>query len=1092
MSEPASGRPPLLDALATLRPNVIYTLAPPKALAAAANAFSQGLVKSFRWGGSGLLLEAVLDAADEMAVRFTCPEGELVTVCDCGAPGKCRHTLAAAMTIARVLHDSRFHAADLPPNRLDALRKQLRVESQPAAPARLIFLQPAAGGRWEIDYDSGQREASWRVTDPPAGLEWLRWQDTRPEAVAEAFGRWLGDRAGTLVEVRAGEDVFSLAHPEMETLRARTEVALRGGLVEVRRALVDARGAVETVFHDLGRGMAFLPERKIFARLDPADAWAEFSRLGGRTATPVVTLHQSGFVKPDGPCTLLDANGRPVAAVAAAVRPAVHVTSGLVTYSVSVRVTDDIGPIPVHAALDALFAELFEDGPFALLVKSPARRRVLAAAFLRAFAAEAPDAILEEAEHDPAFVNPSMHGTDAKCCLRHLLDGVTRLDEPRLAADPARSPHPWLRCEGTGRALVTALAALSDAFPEADILRARDLSAGMAPQVFQEGFQRLAAACAARGVDLRVDDSAARSSDFTFRVRVVRSDDLDWFELHPEAQAGAFSIPRSRWDEILRTGRFVDDDGATVFLDPQALDLFRRFADMAARKRQPRLRLFDWLALREEGVDCELPADDEAVISALRTLDGIPAQPAPGGLKAELRAYQRHGFDWLCFLYRHRFGACLADDMGLGKTLQAIALLAALHEGIVTRHSSAPHLIVLPPTLLFNWQAELERFAPALAVTEYTGQRRKAEFAGRDVVLTTYELARRDIDTLAKHSFDVIIFDEAQAVKNAAAARTQAVALLQGRFRLCLTGTPLENHAGEFHSIMETAVPGVFGDRREFLRGHEAGEPVLRRARPFLLRRTKEKILDELPPKIESDRYFALSDAQREFYTRAVGEVRREVLAAYDDRPAQQAGIVALAALTRLRQICIAPALIAPECPPDSPKIEHLVTELAELTEEGHAALIFSQFVKALDLVSSTLESAGLAHLRLDGSTPVAARRQRVEAFQSGQGPGIFLISLKTGGSGLNLTRAGYVYHLDPWWNPAVERQAGDRAHRIGQKNSVYVQRLLMRHTVEEKMMTLKHRKDALFREVVEGGATSAAAGASGLTATDFEFLVDA
>jgi non-specific serine/threonine protein kinase len=337
----------------------------------------------------------------------------------------------------------------------------------------------------------------------------------------------------------------------------------------------------------------------------------------------------------------------------------------------------------------------------------------------------------------------------------------------------------------------------------------------------------------------------------------------------------------------------------------------------------------------------------------------------------------------------------------------------------------------------------------------------------------------------------VAVFDEAQAVKNSAAARTRAVTQIRARFRLCLTGTPLENHIGEFHSIMETAVPGLFGDRKAFLRDHEAGLPVLDRVRPFLLRRTKDKILSELPPKVESDAYFPLSDSQRECYTRVVGEVRKEVLAAYEDRPAQQAGIVALAALLRLRQICISPAMLPGDFEPGSPKIDYLVEQLAELAEEGHAALVFSQFVKALKLTASALESAGLPFLHMDGSTPTKERKALVEGFQSGTGPGIFLISLKTGGSGLNLTRASYVYHLDPWWNPAVENQASDRVHRIGQKSSVFVQRLLMRHTVEEKMMGLKQKKQALFAAVLEQGDASSTGGAAALTAEDFRFLID-
>jgi non-specific serine/threonine protein kinase len=301
----------------------------------------------------------------------------------------------------------------------------------------------------------------------------------------------------------------------------------------------------------------------------------------------------------------------------------------------------------------------------------------------------------------------------------------------------------------------------------------------------------------------------------------------------------------------------------------------------------------------------------------------------------------------------------------------------------------------------------------------------------------------------------------------------------------------MENHVGEFHSIMEIALPGIFGDRKAFLRDYESGRPVLDRVRPFLLRRTKAKILSELPPKIESDSYFSLSEPQRECYTRAVGEVRAEVMAAFRDRPSQQAGMVALAALLRLRQICISPSLMSPEFDAGSPKIEALVEQLAELAEEGHAALVFSQFLKALDLTGAALDAAGLPFLRLDGSTPAPRRKALVESFQSGDSPGIFLISLKTGGTGLNLTRASYVYHLDPWWNPAVENQASDRVHRIGQKSSVFVQRLLMRHTIEEKMMSLKQQKQALFTAIVENRDAASLEGSAALTADDFRFLIE-
>lgn len=1087
-----SARPPLLDALASLKPNMIYTMAPPKAIASAANAFSQGAVGAFRWGSSGLLLEAVMGVDDDApAVRFTCPGGELQSVCDCGAAGTCRHVLSAAMTIARVLHDAKFHRTDLPAVTVAKFRHQLRLDAPAAVRARVIFSRPSGGGACEIDYDSGRREPSWRVTEPPAGMEWLRWQEKQSDRVAEGFCAWLETQPPVEIEVQA-ETTLTFPKPTTHTLQGRTGLSVTGDVVEIRRDVLEDDGTSAGEFLDLGHGLVLLPEQSAFVRIHPLEGWREFTRFGGRN--PALAEFNSGrFVRPGGPVTLLDQAGRPAEPQSTKARPAIHVQTGDGAVFVAMRARDG-SELPIHGALARTLAGLFEDGPFALLVKSPGRRRKLAETLARAVltSEDSVDALLDEAALDPAFVSLAMHGEDAKKCLRHLLARLRELNEDHLLADPALAENPWLCCAGAGTALGLAMAAFVAAFPDADLLRTRDLVATVPPADFATGLRRLAAACEKHGVELRVDEGAVRVEQLAISVRASRSDVVDWFELHPEARAGALTIPRSQWEEILRTGRYRAEDDTLVALDEVSLALLQRISTMLepGETRLPRLALFDWMALRAEGVACDLPPEDEAILQSLQTLEGIPSRPLPKGLHAELREYQHHGYDWLCFLYRHRFGACLADDMGLGKTLQTIALLAALKEGLLPRQSAAPHLLVLPPTLLFNWQSEIARFAPGLKIHEYTGQGRSADFAGADIVMTTYELARRDIETLAARDFDVAIFDEAQAVKNFAAARTQAIMQLRPRFRLCLTGTPLENHVGEFHSIMETAVPGLFGDRRRFLRQYEEGQPVLQRARPFLLRRTKEKILAELPPKIESDLFFPLSVSQKEYYTRAVGDVRREVLAAYEDRPAQQAGIVALAALTRLRQICISPALLSKDLDPDSPKIEHLVSQLAELAEEGHAAIIFSQFVKALDLVGTALEAAGLGHLRLDGSTPTAKRKDLVASFQSGESPGIFLISLKTGGSGLNLTRASYVYHLDPWWNPAVERQAGDRAHRIGQKNSVYVQRLLMRHTVEEKMMALKDRKKALFTAIIEQGESAAPTGAAGLTAEDFQFLV--
>jgi non-specific serine/threonine protein kinase len=249
--------------------------------------------------------------------------------------------------------------------------------------------------------------------------------------------------------------------------------------------------------------------------------------------------------------------------------------------------------------------------------------------------------------------------------------------------------------------------------------------------------------------------------------------------------------------------------------------------------------------------------------------------------------------------------------------------------------------------------------------------------------------------------------------------------------------------------------------------------------------------LKELPPKVESDLHLDLSEEQKRFYTRAVADVRQEVFEAFEGKSAQQAGIVALAALTRLRQICISPALIDPTHTEMSPKMQHLVEKLEELAAEGHSALVFSQFTKSLDLLEKHLTEAKIQRLRLDGSTPQEKRKLLVEAFQNGKGPGIFLISLKAGGAGLNLTRASYVFHIDPWWNPAVESQASDRAHRMGQKQTVFIQRLLMRHTVEEKIMLLKAQKKELFDRVLSGNEGDRGTSGAIITRNDFKFLLE-
>ena len=375
----------------------------------------------------------------------------------------------------------------------------------------------------------------------------------------------------------------------------------------------------------------------------------------------------------------------------------------------------------------------------------------------------------------------------------------------------------------------------------------------------------------------------------------------------------------------------------------------------------------------------------------------------------------------------------------------------------------------------------------------YTGSGRStAEFANHDIIITSYGIVQRDCALLAEQRFDVLIFDETQVVKNLHAATTNAVRMLKGSFALALTGTPVENHLGEYFAIMDLCLPGLLGSREEFSRtlsreGAVGTARLIGRTRPFVLRRTKQLIASELPPKIEMDIPLELTTKQRVFYQRTIEEVRGQIKEAYESHAPTQARIIALTAILRLRQICLAPALALPGAGDASPKIDFLAEQLTELRDEGHSALVFSQFTSYLDLIETGLKKQGFTCLRLDGSTPVPHRKKLVQAFQESTEPTVFLISLKAGGKGLNLTRATYVYHMDPWWNPAVENQASDRAHRIGQTEQVTITRLIMRHTIEEKMMALKAQKLQLYRAILEEGTDG---GGAGLTREDFEFLL--
>jgi non-specific serine/threonine protein kinase len=616
-----------------------------------------------------------------------------------------------------------------------------------------------------------------------------------------------------------------------------------------------------------------------------------------------------------------------------------------------------------------------------------------------------------------------------------------------------------------------------------------------------ERLHALLAATTAGGFPLSYEDRDVASANVTVSVEAAGGQ-FDWFEVRPEISIDGESLDEATWEEALLRDGFVIRGGQLLVLDPSQRNVLKTVAASLRRGKRggreryvriPRLAILDLLELRRHGVQVVLPERERKILDRLSRLEAVPRKAVPEKLRTDLRLYQAEGYDWLSFLYENRFGACLADDMGLGKTVQAIAFLAAIKEGIVTsRAPGLASLVVMPPSLLFNWESEIQRFYPGLKLAVYRGKARSPEFGDADLVLTTYDIVRRDIDILSVMQFDVIVFDEAQAVKNLFAKSTGAARRLRCAFAMALTGTPVENHLGEYYSILDLVAPGIFGDYEDVRRKIRKDDPafleaIRSRSRPFVLRRAKETILPDLPPKVESDIFLDLTDRQKVLYRRAAESAREEVDRAYRTRTEGRARIIALTAILRLRQLCLSPELLLPAKRETAPKIEFLLSRLEELREEGHSVLVFSQFTTYLDLVERAMRERGMSALRLDGATPVPERKRRVESFQGGEEPSVFLLSMKAGGKGLNLVKASYVLLLDPWWNPAVERQAADRAHRIGQVRKVTVLRLLMRHTVEEKMVALSSRKAGLYKALLGEPGES---GGAPLSREDFAYLL--
>jgi superfamily II DNA or RNA helicase len=561
-------------------------------------------------------------------------------------------------------------------------------------------------------------------------------------------------------------------------------------------------------------------------------------------------------------------------------------------------------------------------------------------------------------------------------------------------------------------------------------------------------------------------------------ARVDVSSGIDWFELRAEVSYGDQAVSLPQLLEALRRGDTMVPlgDGSFGLLPEEWLERFAPLAGLGM-KEEGHLRfgrnqagLLDALLAAQPEVRVDEIFD--RVRQSLRDFQGVRIAEQPPGFVGQLRDYQREGVGWMEFLREFGFGGCLADDMGVGKTAQVLAVLESRRT-----EGKGPSLVVAPKSLMFNWRAEAARFTPQLRVLEHTGLTRDVESISRhDLVLSTYGTLLRDVPQLSEILFDYVVLDEAQAIKNASTASAKAVRLLRGEHRLALSGTPVENHLGELWSLFEFLNPGMLGEAKVLkLAGGLARNPgeearaLLRQAlRPFILRRTKQQVARELPAKTEQTIFCELGDAQRALYDELRQHYRESLLKRVKQQGLGRSKMHVLEALLRLRQAACHPGLLdAKRVSDPSAKLDLLLEQLADLREEGHQALVFSQFTSLLAIVRARLDAEGVKYEYLDGAT--RNRQAHVDAFQNDQQCAVFLISLKAGGLGLNLTAAEYVFLLDPWWNPAVEAQAVDRAHRIGQTRPVFAYRLIARDTVEEKVLDLQKTKrdlaDAILGE---------------------------
>lgn len=551
----------------------------------------------------------------------------------------------------------------------------------------------------------------------------------------------------------------------------------------------------------------------------------------------------------------------------------------------------------------------------------------------------------------------------------------------------------------------------------------------------------------------------------------------DWFDVNAVVRFGEFEVPFiqlrkhivNKIREFILPNREIAVIPEEWFAQYSALFAFMDHHDDDLRLKKHHVSLVQEL---QAGALAQVTMSRK--LEKLQHFDHIDDIPLPAGFKGELRPYQKAGYNWMNFLRNYNFGGCLADDMGLGKTIQTLAMLLNEKE----RGSEGATLLIMPTSLIYNWEKEAQKFAPALKLLIYTGANRIKNpelFAQYDLILTSYGTARVDIDIIKNYHYNYVILDESQAIKNPTSQIAKEVAKLNSKYKLVLSGTPIENSTLDLWSQMTFVNPGLLGTqtffKKEFMNAIEKGanETAMKKLhaiiKPFILRRHKSQVATELPAKVENIRYCKMTEEQEHLYEEVKSSFRNNILEQIEKNGFTKSQIMILQGLTKLRQLANHPKMVDEDYQDSSGKLEEVIEMLENATQSDHKVLVFSQFVKHLSIVKAYLEKEKIAYAYLDGST--RDREEQVNYFQNNKEVKVFLISLKAGGVGLNLTAADYVFILDPWWNPAAEAQAVDRAHRIGQDKTVFIYKFITKNSVEEKILALQNAKLKLSTDLI-------------------------